>query len=703
MKALKAQLPLLALLLAVGGGVFAARRAALVETFELKTLDWRFRTWPQTERHDPRIVHVTIDQASLDKAEADGNPWPWSRDIYEPVFRFLKLGGAKVVVMDVLFIDGTQVDADKALARGVASHGGVVMAMESTTKADARRRDFPPESFSVTVPAGVATSALPSASVRLPIPPVMKAARLLGDTRAEPDPDGVFRRVPLVTSIGGRLYPTLPAAAAMLATGKTIGQLDPPLEGGRMLVRYHGKSLTDETSPYKTYAKYQFGDLVSSMVQIDEKQKPPLDPQAFKDKIVFIGMSAAGLLDNHPSPIDPVYPGTEVVASAADNLIGGDFLRRGGAGASLALVALAVLLAWSASRLSSHHFAALAVVAAGAGLLVAVPALAFQRGLWLDMVAPLSALGLSFAAASAYGFAVEGRQKRYIQGAFSFYLSPEIVKRIADQPDALKLGGERREATFYFSDIQGFTSFSEKLPPEKLTQLMNRYLGEMTDTILVSGGTLDKYIGDAIMSFWNAPLDCEGHELIACKAALDNQARLARLREEFDRLGYPPVKNRIGLNTGPAIIGNMGSPKRFSYTAIGDAVNLASRLEGANKAYGSYILISETTRAGAGAAIETRELDYVKVKGKAQPIRVYELLGLKGETDAALLEKARLFEAGLPLFRKSEFAQAKEAFRAVLAKFPDDHAAKKYVERCEEYEAEPPPKDWDGSNELTEK
>ncbi len=174
------------------------------------------------------------------------------------------------------------------------------------------------------------------------------------------------------------------------------------------------------------------------------------------------------------------------------------------------------------------------------------------------MVAPQLSLWLGFAAVSAYGYAVEGKQKRYIQGAFSRYLSPEIVARIAENPEMLALGGERREVTVYFSDIEGFTTISEKLDPEKLTQLMNRYLGEMTDTILASGGTLDKYIGDAIMAFWGAPVPSKDHSLVACRTALANQKRLAELRDEFSRLGYPPVGARIGLSSGPAIIGNMG-------------------------------------------------------------------------------------------------------------------------------------------------
>ncbi|MBI2387873.1 MAG: adenylate/guanylate cyclase domain-containing protein [Elusimicrobia bacterium] len=702
-KRLRGLIPLIALLAAVGGLALASRSTEVMQGVELKTLDWRARRFADPSRSDPAIVHVTIDQASLDYFEKDHNAWPWPRDIYVPALSFLKDAGARAVVFDVLFTNAGEVSLDAALGAAVKDAGVVVLAMETDAKADPRRPEAAPARFAAAAGPALAAGAAKRASVRLPIAPLLSGARALGDTKAEADLDGVFRGVPVLVSLGGRLYPTLPAAAAMLATGKTLDELAPRLTDGRLLVRFHGKGLTAKTSPLKTYESYHFSDLVTSFVSLAEKTKPPLDPALFKDKVVFIGMSAPGLLDNHPSPIDPVFPGTEIVAAAADNLMHGDGLTRAPRAFVLGLVALALVLAGASSRLSSHLGWALGVMLASSGLLLGASCAAFSRRVWLDLASPQLALWLGFAAASAWSYAVEGRQKRYIQGAFSFYLSPEVVRQIAERPEALALGGERREATFYFSDIEGFTSFSEKLGPEKLTQLMNRYLGEMTETVLDSGGTLDKYIGDAIMSFWGAPLPCEGHALVACKVALANQKKLAGLKAEFDGLGYPPVRNRIGLNTGPAIIGNMGSPKRFSYTAIGDAVNLASRLEGANKAYGTYILISESTRRGAGAAVEVRELDFVKVKGKSEAIRVYELLGLKGETEPALIEKARLFESGLAAFRSRRFPAAVEIFTSVVDKYGHDHACENYLERCERYLKEPPPADWDGSNALTEK
>lgn len=664
-----------ALLAAVGGLVLLARPSEVARSVELKTLDWRFRRLSRPEKHDPRIVLVMIDQPSLDQFEKDGVYWPWPRSIYGAILGFLERGGARTVVFDEIFSSPSPYGEaeDAQFGKSLKAFGRTVLALDTSR-----------------------------GSARLPVPEIRAGSAMLGDTTMPPDFDGVFRRVPLTTKLPAGSLPTLPAAAAMTDSGRELADFHAPLTDGRMLVRFHGKSLTNDPR-LKTYASYSAGDLILAENAFEEKRKPALDPALFKDKLVFVGMSAAGLLDNRPSPIASVFPGTEIVAAAADNLLNGDYLVPAGTAALLALVLFGLLAGGAASGLADRAGAAPLILLVGSGALTAAACAAFRRGVVLDMVAPQLALWLGFAASSAYNYAVEGRRKRYIQGAFSRYLSPEIVARIAENPEMLALGGERREVTVYFSDIEGFTTISEKLEPEALTRLMNRYLGEMTDTILASGGTLDKYIGDAIMAFWGAPVPSADHALAACRTALANQKRLVELAGEFARLGYPPVRARIGLNSGPAVIGNMGSALRFSYTALGDTVNLSSRLEGANKAYGSYILISEATRAGAGAAVETRELDFVMVKGKHQPIRVYELLGLAGETEERLLKKARTFENGLALYRARKFAEAEAVFASVAADFGPDHASDEYVARCRHCRAEPPPADWNGSYALTEK
>lgn len=699
---LKRLFPLFLLLAAVGALSMTARVTDLGKIAELKTVDWRFRRHSVASRHDPNIVLVVIDQASLDHFEKDGVYWPWPRSIYGAALSFLKHGGARIVVLDMMFSNPSAIGADQdvELAKSFKEFGDVVAAMETSPFADERRAAPPPARFAVTAPT-LAASAPVRLSVRPPIPELTAAARYLGDVAAYPDLDGVFRRVPLAVRIGDKLYPSLSAAAAMAATGKTLAELAPPYDAV-LPIRFHGRSMTADPLR-KTYDFHPIGDLILGWQALSEGAKPSLDPARFKGKTVFIGPTAAGLLDNRPSPVSPVFPGTEIVAAAADNLIHRDFLRTCGTGSALTLVLVSLFAAGLASRLSKYAWMSFSLTFAASAALVGVAVAAFSHGLLLDLAAPQLALWLGFAAASAWSYAVEGRQHRYIQGAFGHYLSPEIVRRISESPESLRLGGERREVTFYFSDIAGFTTFSEKLEPEALTKLMNTYLGEMTDTVLETGGTLDKYIGDAVMAFWGAPLPMEGHALVACKVALANQKKLVRLRAEWAKAGWPPVHNRIGLNSGPAIIGNMGSPKRFSYTAIGDNVNLASRLEGANKPYGTGIMISESTRLAAGDAIEVRELDYIKVKGKNLPIRVYELLGLKGDTDPRLLAKARRFEEGLSHLRARRVDEAQAAFHAVVAEHGQDDSCELFLERCAEIRAAPPPADWDGSFALTEK
>jgi adenylate cyclase len=695
--------PLALLLAAVGAVCLGARgRSDALAMAEHKSVDWRFRHFYDASRRHPGIVLVMLDQASLDHFEKDGIPWPWPRSLYAAALDYLRKAGAKTVVADILFTSASPIgaDQDQELARAMKAAGNVVAAMSSS----ARKGPLPPERYEVSAPGLEASSV--KASAQLPIPILLSAAAGLGDTAALSDPDGVFRRVPLATRIGGRLYPTLGAAGAMAYSGKPLEALLPRgLSGGLLPLRYHGKSLLAPADPrdMKTYPVYPLGDLILSLQALEEGRKPSVDPEAFRGKLVFIGMSADGLFDNRPSPISAKFPGTEVLAVTADNMLQDDAMRDAGTWPVALLVLAGLLAAGVASRNARYAWISIGLTAAASAALAGASIAAFQRGVLLEMAVPQLALWLGFAAASAWSFAVEGRQHRYIQAAFGHYLSPEIVRRIADSPDSLRLGGERREVTFYFSDIAGFTTFSEKLEPEQLTKLMNTYLGHMTDTVLETGGTLDKYIGDAVMAFWGAPLPVEGHALVACKAALTNQAKLVELRKEWAAAGWPPVHNRIGLNTGPAIIGNMGSPRRFSYTAIGDNVNLASRLEGANKPYGTGIMISESTRKAAGDAVEVRELDYIKVKGKNLPIRVYELLGLKGETDPKLLAKARRFEEGLALLRARKLDEARAAFRAVVAEFGEDEACELFLERCDEVAAEPPPPDWDGSFALTEK
>ncbi len=316
-------------------------------------------------------------------------------------------------------------------------------------------------------------------------------------------------------------------------------------------------------------------------------------------------------------------------------------------------------------------------------------------GIILNYVMILLSTIISLAAFISYKFVQYDRQKNYIKKAFMQYLSPEVVQEVIENPSLLKLGGERREITAYFSDVAGFTSISEKLTPEEVVALLNKYLTAMTDIILANGGTVDKYEGDAIVAFFGAPIPHPDHAIRCCSAAVDMQNALVNLREEWIKEGYPPVIARMGINTGPAIIGNMGSEQRMDYTMMGDTVNSASRFEGANKAYGTFTMISEFTYNQVKDKFVVRKLDLLRVVGKTTPTEVYELVGRIGEVSPEKLSIIDEYHSALQEYRAKKWDSAYDMFRDLVKKY-NDPPSRTYFERCQKYKKTPPPEDWDG-------
>lgn len=382
-------------------------------------------------------------------------------------------------------------------------------------------------------------------------------------------------------------------------------------------------------------------------------------------------------------------------ATFVDNLITDSFLAKAG-GPAVALGVLATAV--GAALLLTYggrwwQAGPLAVVWLAVPILVGFAA--YARGWWWPVAAQAGASGLAMVGALAANYWTEGRQKAFIKQAFRHYLSGDVIEKIIRDPKHLQLGGEKRELTIMFTDLAGFSTFSEKLGPVELTTLLNEYLTEMTDIIMEEGGTLDKYEGDAIIAFWNAPLAQSDHAVRACRAALRCQRRLAELRDSFQQRTGAVLRMRVGLNTGDVVVGNMGSRKRFNYTILGDAANLAARLEGANKAFGTETMVSASTWRQAGSEFRGRKLADLRVVGRKTAVEVFELTGFAADPAPADWET---FAAGLALFRRGDFAQAK----AVFDQLPDDPAGRSYAQRCTHLAAHPP-ESWDGVWGLTEK
>jgi adenylate cyclase len=483
---------------------------------------------------------------------------------------------------------------------------------------------------------------------------------------------------------------------AVKKDGLYLGERRIPLDN-------HGNFLLSYYSSVRNYARFSAFNVIQSFQALQEGSKPIYSPQVFRNKIVFVGFTAPGLFDLKPTPISSVNPGMAIHATLVANLLHKNFRLRISPSAALILAAgVAVSMGITVMLVPSLWQLALITLSYAGGLLLFI-VLAFRQNTWVDGILLIASLSLTFAMSTAFSYATEGRQRRLIKQVFSHYMSDLLIHDLLRHPDKLRLGGEKRVLTVLFSDLAGFTSLSEKLAPEEVVTLLNRYLTAMTDIILASGGLIDKYEGDAIMAFWGAPLPQEDHATRACLAALDSQNRLAELRQEFMRMGLPPVHARIGINTGEMIIGNMGSNQRFDFTVIGDSVNLASRLEGAGKEYGTRIIISEDTYHPASNQVEARELDLLRVKGKEMPVRIYELLSRQGELDEKTQKVRDHFAEGLNRYRKQEWSEAISFFQRILALTPEDGPAQTFITRCQQFMLAPPPAPWDGVYRLTSK
>jgi adenylate cyclase len=687
-------------------------RVGLLERWEWNTWDLRASLLARPAPSTEHIKLIVVDEASLAWAKREmAIYWPWPREVYGPILDFCKRGGAKAVAFDVLLVDPSLYGVEQDVALGQAIRRGppfVAATFLSASKgAEVAWPSYPLESalaiegLTRWMEAGRG-SGISMRGASFPVPEVATNATWLADVKGDPDADGVVRRSRLFRMFDGRPLPTLGLATYLAGLGAaatarplgvqedafSIGETRVPLDAdGRTVLRYRG--------PPGTYARYTAAQVIQSELRLREGGEPVVNPDELRDAFILFGFTAPGLLDLRSTPLSRTAPGVEVHATVLDNLLEADAIRDASAWVVIVFVFLVGFLGAFAVVLSRRALqSVLAFV-----LLLPVPVLAgfvaYSAGLWWPVVVGELCMAMALVGGVVVNYATEGRQKAFIKRAFKHYLSPLVIERILDDPSRLELGGERRELSIFFSDLQGFSSISERMEPEDLTALLNNYLTDMTDLILEEGGTLDKYEGDAIIAFWNAPVDQPDHAARACRTALRCQHRLAERREEFKKRYGAELHMRIGVNTGEVAVGNMGSRERFDYTVLGDAANLAARLEGANKAFGTYIMVAEATWRKAGGAVVGRELGRLRVVGRQAPVEVYEPLALEG---GACPESAQSFEEALHLCYAGKWQEAIRLFESI----EDDPAAARYAQRCREVLLRPA-EGWDGVWNLTEK
>lgn len=683
---------------------------------EYRGLDWlqRHFTGPTPANRD--IVIIYIDQKSIDFFQrARGIGWPWPRDSYALVVEYLKTAGARAIVFDAIYSEpsvfGNDFDDDTTFSRAMTESGRVIQTLILHKKIKGGAPTDPDrlnDLFKRRLNFDLRSGPRPPdySDVTMPITELEKPAWGLGVINIRPEADGVVRRLQPVELLKDAPFPTLSLGVFLKINnidhiiqtdqGLEVADLTIPQDkDGKILIKYYGGM--------GTYRDYTIAAVIQSAMNLKTGESPLVSPDEFNNKIVFIGAKAASLYDLRSTPVADSLPGVEIHASLLSNLLGGDFLRESSLSISLVLAAALLLGTLSASVFTGSVFTGAGISVGLSLMYVGLSIFSYQNNLWIKFIFPLAGQVLVFITATLLNYYGEGREKRAVRNAFSRYLSPDVVASVLDNPELLTLGGDRRVMTCFFSDLAGFTSISEALSPEDLVHLLNRYLSLMTEAIMARGGTVDKFEGDAIMAFWGAPLIQEDHALRACLSAIDQQEIIARFREETQAEGLPELRVRMGLNTGPMIVGNMGSEERFDYTVMGDSVNLASRLEGANKEYCTYIMISESTYEMVKDDVEVRELDLLRVKGKNEPIKVFELLGRKNDLPEKMQKTREIYNQGLSLYRAMDFTAAEERFKNVLDINPEDGPSLTYIDRCRAYSEDPPPDDWDRVFTMTSK
>src|SRR5574341_1746652 len=599
-----------------------------LEILENKTLDLRF-TLRGKQAPGPETLIAAIDEKSINKL----GRWPWPRSVWARVVDRLTAEGATVIVFDVFFSEPENVASDDLFQRAIMRSGRVVLPLVFDLAEGYKESGFTDQKIDFMTPSAYAVikntdmpfSPLKAKMVLPTLQRFSAFATSLAHINMISDEDGTLRWEMLSIAYHDDFYAPIGLQAARIYLGLKpedlaldyagavhLGNITIPTdEFGRMLINYRG--------PDKTFPIYSISDILDRN----------LPAGTFTNKIVLIGATAIGIYDLRVTPFSTHMAGIEKHANVVDNVLRGDFIHRTQAAVLPLIFLFAIMLGVSLPRLGAGTGAALFLALFG-GYLGAVYYLFTAKGIWFNLVYPASALFFGYTSQTAYRFFMEERRARDIRRMFSSYVSKRIVDELIRDPSEAKLGGARKEITVLFSDIRGFTSFSEKHQPEEVVSLLNEYLGAMTDIVFEHEGTLDKFVGDAIMAPWGAPVGQEDHAELACKCALAMITKLKELQKKWVSEGKYAIDIGIGINTGDMVVGNMGAPgKKMDYTVIGDNVNLGARLEGLTRQYNNHIIISESTYAKVEHIVEAKELGTVTVKGKQLPVLIYDLVGLK--------------------------------------------------------------------------
>lgn len=694
---------------------FLVTQTSLMQDLEWTVFDLESQLFADEVSPPDDVAVILIDEASLAMMNPLVGRWPWPRSVHADVIDFLVMGGAERIVFDILFTEhedrlnqGRLNENDQRLVESVAAAGNVVMAAQLL---EDERDDFnqtllhrplPKEvvdRFSLDVPLKFKHQTEAN-NYYLPFPELTEVSERLAIVEFAPDRDGVYRRTRLFRSYEGTYFPALSTGALPSSELDRILRPDSPipLSNSSYLIRM-----------YRGFAPYSISGILASIQKIynGEVENLPVDPAEFEGKTVFIGASAVGVEDLKLTPLDTLTPGVFLHASIYGNIRQNNYLSEIPQPVSYGVMIVAAMATVFSNLFLSNMRRRILATAAIFCLLIGGGLALFAYNIVLPLVAPSVSLLAASLSSFIYLGATEGRDKRRIRAMLGQYVSPAMLASVIDSGGSVLKAevGTRERLSILFSDIRGFTSLSEHLPAEQVVEILNGYFSGMVDIIFDNEGTLDKFIGDAIMAFWGAPIKLDDHAARAVTSAMHMTRWLEEFNHQLKRDNLPQLAIGVGIHTGEVILGNIGSERKLDYTVIGDNVNLASRIEGLTKPYGAAVLISEDTFGELDGAAICRIVDQVRVKGKKLPTAIYEVLALEDDP-SAIKEHARtvstLTGSAFNLYLNGQWSEAEGAYRTLGATFPGDPLADIFVERCVQYR-DTPPSSWDGVYTLRTK
>ncbi|MBI4245063.1 MAG: adenylate/guanylate cyclase domain-containing protein [Planctomycetes bacterium] len=663
----------------------------VLDKLDLAIYDVMMKKLVKKQESINNVVNIAITSEDLAYYQRESRMgWPWSRAFYNHVIGYCQKGKAKALMFDLLFTDFSQGAGDDTdfTEGGLKKWDKIYLLGEFQETAPKDMHESDQDSVkkylpNLSVPVTIKDPKIKireSKYARLPIDDMCDAGFKLAQSTDLPDFDAKSRRYNLLTKYDNYYIPNAALRILWELEGNppvviengflTFGQYRIPIDNKcQMLLKFYGEGRT-------TFKTINTSHVIQNNYIMDNEpeQKPTFSPEIFKDKIVLIGTYFPGM-DIKKVPTDLSYPGVELHSTALVNIIAKDFL--------VELPKLWIII-WSIfyipiSVFTFRYIKAFLCKYALYGLIgihVGLSIVFFMNNVWINAVPQISAILSSFITAMALNYIQEGKQKAMVKKTFQSYVSPSVVNKILDSSKSLNLQGERKRLTVMFLDFEGFTTLSEKLPAEELVALLKKYFTRIGKEIFATEGVIDKFIGDAVIAFWGDPLPQPDSSLRACRTALLARKAMIELRQETSHQLFA----RIGINTGDAIVGNMGSDTLFNYTVMGDEVNFTSRLEGANKQFGTRILISESTHNDAKDNILVREVGPVKVKGKQKAVRVYELVGIKGEMEILNEQIINTYNQGLQAFKSNRFDDAHKIFASMLQQDKDDKLAEFYCD-----------------------